>query len=236
MNFNYSRRQFLKRSTLAAGALALAPTGMLRAQSATRRSAVDEVTLGRTGIKLSRLGMGTGSSGGQVQKALGQAEFNRLIHYAYEQGIRYFDCAESYATFPWIADAIKGLPREKLFLQSKIGRQTTDVLAAIDRHRQTFNTDYIDSMLVHCMVKNGWTDDWKRMMDGFDQAREKKWIQGQRRLLPQSARFAHRHCLRMDRGPFGARQSPGPPGGRDGRGWLGQYRSGPRHYSRAGRD
>ncbi|MGO8701896.1 MAG: aldo/keto reductase [Limisphaerales bacterium] len=176
MNFNYSRRQFLKRSTLAAGALALAPTGMLRAQSATRRSAVDEVTLGRTGIKLSRLGMGTGSSGGQVQKALGQAEFNRLIHYAYEQGIRYFDCAESYATFPWIADAIKGLPREKLFLQSKIGRQTTDVLAAIDRHRQTFNTDYIDSMLVHCMVKNGWTDDWKRMMDGFDQAREKKWI------------------------------------------------------------
>jgi predicted aldo/keto reductase-like oxidoreductase len=176
MNFNYSRRQFLKRSTLAAGALALAPTRMLRAQSATKRTAVDEVTLGHTAIKLSRLGMGTGSSGGQVQKALGKAEFNRLIHYAYDQGIRYFDCAESYATFPWIADAIKGLPREKLFLQSKIGRQSPDVLAAIDRHRQTFNTDYIDSMLIHCMVKNGWTDDWKRVMDGFDQAREKKWI------------------------------------------------------------
>jgi len=176
MNFNYSRRQFLKRSTLAASALALAPTRMLRAQSAAKRTAVDEVTLGRTGIKLSRLGMGTGSSGGQVQKALGQAEFNKLIHYAYDQGIRYFDCAESYATFPWIAGAIKGLPREKLFLQSKIGRQSADVLAAIDRHRQTFNTDYIDSMLIHCMVKNGWTDDWKRMMDGFDQAREKKWI------------------------------------------------------------
>ena len=176
MNFNHSRRQFLKRSTLAAGALALAPTGMLRAQSATKRMAVDEVTLGHTGIKLSRLGMGTGSSGGQVQKALGQAEFKRLIHYAYDQGIRYFDCAESYATFPWIADAIKGLPRDKLFLQSKIGHQSPDVLAAIDRHRQTFNTDYIDSMLIHCMVKNGWTDDWKRVMDGFDQAREKKWI------------------------------------------------------------
>jgi predicted aldo/keto reductase-like oxidoreductase len=176
MNFNYSRRQFLKRSTFAAGALALAPTRMLFAQSAIKRTAVDEVTLGHTGIRLSRLGMGTGSSGGQVQKALGQAEFNRLIHYAYDQGIRYFDCAESYATFPWIADAIKGLPREKLFLQSKIGRQSPDVLAAIDRHRQNFNTDYIDSMLIHCMVKNGWTDDWKRMMDGFDHAREKKWI------------------------------------------------------------
>ena len=176
MNSNCSRRQFLKRSAFATGALALAPGGILRAQTAAKRTAVDEVTLGHTGIKLSRLGMGTGSSGGQVQKALGRDGFTKLIHYAYDQGIRYFDCAEAYATFSWIAGAIKGLPRERLFLQSKIGRQSDDVLAAIDRHRKTFNTDYIDSMLIHCMVKNGWTDDWKRVMDGFDQAREKKWI------------------------------------------------------------
>jgi len=175
MNSNCSRRQFLKR-TFAAGALALAPAGILHGQTAAKRTAVDEVTLGQTGIKLSRLGMGTGSSGGHVQTALGRHGFTKLVHYAYDQGIRYFDCAEAYATFPWIADAIKGLPREKLFLQSKIGRQPDDVLAAIDRHRKTFNTDYVDSMLVHCMVQHNWTDDWKRVMEGFDQARERKWI------------------------------------------------------------
>jgi predicted aldo/keto reductase-like oxidoreductase len=176
MNSHYSRRQFLKCSALAAGALALAPGRMLRAQAAAKRTAVDEVTLGQTGLKLSRLGMGTGSSNGQVQAALGRDGFTKLIHYAYDQGIRYFDCAGSYATFGWMADAIKGLPREKLFLQSKIEGQPGDVLAAIDRQRKVYNTDYVDSMLIHCMVKNGWPDEWKRVRDGFDQAREKKWI------------------------------------------------------------
>jgi len=178
MNSNCTRRQFLKRSTLAAGTLALASKGLLPAQAqvAVKRTAVDEVTLGRTGIKLSRLGMGTGSNSGRIQTALGQDGFTKLVHYAYDQGIRYFDCAQSYATFGWIGQAIKGLPREKLFIQSKIGGQPADVLAAIDLHRKTFDTDYIDSLLVHCMVKKGWTDEWKRVMEGFDQAKEKKWI------------------------------------------------------------
>ena len=176
MNSHYSRRQFLKHSALAAGALALAPGRMLRAQAAAKRTAVDEVTLGQTGLKLSRLGMGTGSSSGRAQTALGRDGFTKLIHYAYDQGIRYFDCAEAYATFTWMAGAIKGLPRERLFIQSKIDHHNTDILAAIDRHRKVFNTDYVDSMLVHCVVRNGWTEELKPVMDAFDQAKENKWI------------------------------------------------------------
>jgi predicted aldo/keto reductase-like oxidoreductase len=125
---------------------------------------------------LSRLGFGTGSNSGQVQHDLGQEQFNSLIRYAYDQGITYFDCAQSYQTFPWLGAAIKGLPREKLFIQSKIGGQPEDILTAIDRHRKVFNTDYVDSMLIHCMVRNNWTDPWKRIMDAFDEAKEKKWI------------------------------------------------------------
>ncbi|MGA2554882.1 MAG: aldo/keto reductase [Verrucomicrobiota bacterium] len=176
MNSHFNRRQFLKRSALAAGALALAPAGLLRAQAAAKRTAVDEVILGQTGLKLSRLGMGTGSGNGFAQTALGRDGFTKLVHYAFDQGIRYFDCAEAYATFQWLGGAIKGLPREKLFLQSKIGGKPADILAAIDRHRKVYDTDYVDSMLVHCMVKNGWTDEWKLILEGFDQAREKKWI------------------------------------------------------------
>jgi 1-deoxyxylulose-5-phosphate synthase len=176
MNSQYSRRQFVKFSSLAAGAVALAPGGKLGAQGTVKRTAVDEVTLGNTGIKLSRLGMGTGSGGGKIQSALGKDAFIKLVHYAYDQGIRYFDCAEAYSTFGWIADAIKGLPREKLFIQSKIDGKPADLLGRIDHHRKVFNTDYVDSMLIHCMVKDGWTDEWKHTMDGYDEAKEKQWI------------------------------------------------------------
>ncbi|MBI5385854.1 MAG: aldo/keto reductase [Verrucomicrobia bacterium] len=175
-----SRRQFLERTAALAGAAALAPLSFSGCQSsgpnAGRRSATDLVPLGRTGLRISRLGFGAGSNSGNVQRSLGQETFNRLIRYAYDRGLTYIDCAQSYRTFDWIAGAIKGLPREKLFLQSKIPGKPEDVLAAIDKHRKTYNTDYIDSMLVHCMVKDGWTDEWKRVLDGFEEAKQKKWI------------------------------------------------------------
>jgi 1-deoxyxylulose-5-phosphate synthase len=170
-----SRRQFLERSAALAGALLLTPTAALPA-SAAKRTATDQVALGETGLKLSRLGFGTGSNGGAVQYALGQETFNKLIRYAYDQGITYFDCAQSYKTFDWLGGAIKGLPREKIFLQSKVPGKPEQVLAAIDHHRKVFDTDYVDSMLIHCMVKDQWTDEWKRIMDAFDEAKEKKWI------------------------------------------------------------
>ncbi len=173
---NLSRRQFLERSAAAASALLLAPGTSIRAHAAAKRTATDQVTLGKTGLKLSRLGFGTGSNSGNVQYSLGREHFNKLIHYAYDQGITYFDCAQSYRTFEWLGGAIKGLPREKLFLQSKIPGQSEKVLETIDRHRKVFDTDYVDSLLIHCMVKDGWTDERKRIMDGFNEAKEKKWI------------------------------------------------------------
>ncbi len=175
---NLSRRQFLQQSLTATGVIAFGSSGLVSAfgAPAAKRTAVDQVTLGNTGIKLSRLGMGTGSSNGHVQTELGREGFNSLVKYAYDQGITYFDCAQNYATFEWIAGAIKGLPREKIFIQSKVPGQPKDVLAAIDHHRKVFNTDYVDSMLIHCMVKDDWTEQWKPVMDGFNQAKEKGWI------------------------------------------------------------
>jgi predicted aldo/keto reductase-like oxidoreductase len=175
MNTNrFSRRSFLKRS--AAGSLLLAQGGLLCGSAPVKRTAVDQVTLGNTGVRLSRVGMGTGSDNGHIQRALGKEGFNSLVHYAYDQGITYLDCAQAYATFDWIGDAIKGLPREKLFIQSKINHQPDDILKEIDLHRKVFDTDYVDSLLVHCMIKKDWPDTWKRVREGYDQAQEKKWI------------------------------------------------------------
>jgi len=173
-----SRRQFIQRSLTVTGALALGSSGLLSALGApaAKRTATDQVTLGATGIKLSRLGMGTGSNSGHIQTELGREGFNSLVKYAYDQGITYFDCAQAYATFDWMAGAIKGLPREKLFIQSKVPGQPKDVLAAIDHHRKVFDTDYVDSMLIHCMVKEDWTEEMKPVMDGFNEAKAKGWI------------------------------------------------------------
>jgi len=168
-----NRRQFIRTSAVAAASVALLPRAFA---AATKRTATDQVTLGNTGIKLSRLGIGTGSSNGHEQTDVGKQAFIKMIRHGYDSGITYIDCAERYATFPWIAEAIKGLPREKLFIQSKIPTPSDDILAAIDAHRKNFNTDYVDSMLVHCQTDEKWTDTWKRAMDGFNVAKEKKWI------------------------------------------------------------
>jgi predicted aldo/keto reductase-like oxidoreductase len=171
----FTRREFLKTSGAFSAAAVTLP-GLLRGAEAARRTATDQVMLGSTGLTLSRLGMGTGSNNGYVQAALGRAGFTSLVHYAYEQGITYFDCAPSYATFTWIADAIQGLPREKLFVLSKVEDRPRDVLKLIDRQRKTLKTDYIDALLIHCMTRELWTDEWKYMMDAFNIAKEKKWI------------------------------------------------------------
>jgi predicted aldo/keto reductase-like oxidoreductase len=175
-----TRRQFLKTSTALAGTALLSPWALGKtgapASPTVVRTATDQVTLGKTGIKLSRLGFGTGSDNGHIQTAQGKGAFIDLIHYAYDRGITYIDTAESYQTFGLIAEAIKGLPREKLFIQSKMDGRPEDVLGVIDHHRKTFDTDYVDSLLVHCMTHGQWTDEWKRVMDAFDQAQEKKWI------------------------------------------------------------
>ena len=175
-----NRRQFLKTSTTLAGTVLLSPWAWAETGTAAgpvvKRTATDQVTLGQTGIKLSRLGFGTGSNNGYIQTADGKSAFINLIHYAYDRGITYIDTAQAYQTFDLIADAIKGLPREKLFIQSKVDGRPEDVLAVIDQHRKTFNTDYVDSLLVHCMTRGQWTDEWKRVEDSFNQAQERKWI------------------------------------------------------------
>jgi predicted aldo/keto reductase-like oxidoreductase len=176
MNSNHSsRRQFLQRTGMVTGALLLAPPHLL-AQGQAKRTAADQVALGKTGLKLSRLGFGTGSNNGQTLRTLGKENFTKLVHYAYDHGITWIDCAADYMTHDMLGEAIKGLPREKLFIQSKIHkpRGEADFLQAIDKQRSTYQTDYVDSMLIHQMTPD--TDTFKRMMDAFDEAKEKKWI------------------------------------------------------------
>lgn len=172
-NHPISRRQFIERTAAVAGGVVLAP---IAAHAAGKKTAVDIVPLGKTGLKTSRLGIGIGSSSGNVQAQLGQDGLNRLIRYAYDQGIRYIDVARSYRTHDMVRDAIKDLPREKIFIQSKMGGVPENPLAEIDNYRKTYGVDYIDSLLVHCTVAPNWEEERKKVMDAMAEAKEKKMI------------------------------------------------------------
>jgi predicted aldo/keto reductase-like oxidoreductase len=168
-----NRRDFLKTSAAALSATLVGG----RTVSAARKTATDQVTLGKTGVRLSRLGIGTGSNNGQVQRDLGQEGFTRLVHAAHERGVTYIDTAHNYQTHGMVREAIKGLPREKLYIQTKMpwDREPfiSKPLEALDTFRRELGVDYIDSVLLHCTTKSTWPTDLRPMQDAFSEAKHK---------------------------------------------------------------
>ena len=160
-----TRRTFLK-TGLAAGAMAT--VGVLPL-SAAKRTATDTVVLGRSNINVTRLAFGTGTNGGAVQAALGQQEFTRLVRYAYDRGIRFFETAEAYDTPAMLGEALKGLPRDSYQLMSKV----TTFHQGIDPQAKT---EYFDIMLLHWQHTPDWPETTKRWQDGILQAQQRKII------------------------------------------------------------
>ena len=171
-----SRRNFLK-TGLAAGVLA--GTGGLPLRAA-RGTASDWVTLGKSGVKVTRLAFGTGSMSGQVQRELGQDEFTKLVRHAYDRGIRFFETAESYGEMhKMLGVALKGIPRDSYRLMSKVTtRQGVNPLEKIDQLRKLANTDYFDVMLLHWLHVPTWPADTVLWQDGILEAQSKKMVVG----------------------------------------------------------
>jgi 1-deoxyxylulose-5-phosphate synthase len=161
----FTRRELLK-TGLAAGTLALSGAFPLSAQ---RGSATDLVTLGRSGVKVTRLAFGTGSISGEVQRALGQDGFTRLVRHAYDRGIRFFETAESYGEMHrMLGIALKGIPRESYQLMSKVTtRDGVDPHGKFDELRRLANTEYFDIMLLHWQHTATWPADTARWQDAI---------------------------------------------------------------------
>jgi len=168
-----NRREFVR--AIAGSTLALGPASALAAEApAGKASATDRVTLGNTKVRPTRLGVGTGSIGGSVQRALGQEGLTKLIRHAYDRGIRYIDTADNYKIHTLVRGAIQGLPREELVILTKIWlNPTPDVPKTLERFRQELGTDYFDVVLLHCVTKGTWPSDTKRLQDDLSAAKEK---------------------------------------------------------------
>ena len=180
---NITRRKFMTYVTAGAGTIML---GKHALAASIRPVEVQDpfrtVTLGKSGIRTTLLGMGTGFSGGNRSSNITRAGVAEpLIRTAYEKGIRYFDCADSYGTHPHTKEALRAFPRDSYVLGTKIWvlqggipeADRPDANIVIDRFRKELDTDYIDIVQLHCMMSGKWTDEQKRQMDILDNLKSK---------------------------------------------------------------
>jgi predicted aldo/keto reductase-like oxidoreductase len=188
-NKTLSRRQFMATITAGAGTIFLGNSAF--ALSSDEQDVSTDpfrpVVLGRSGIKTTLIGMGTGFSGynrsSNITRA-GKGVAESVIRAAYEKGIRFFDCADSYGTHPYTKEALRNFPRESYTIGSKIwvGQggipepERPDADIVIDRFRKELNSEYIDLVQIHCMTAPDWTDQQKRQMDILETLKAKKII------------------------------------------------------------
>src|SRR5712672_2683063 len=176
------RRDFLHHTSRAAAVALLASSGVAKRLAAIPAlpqhfSAADTVTLGRTGIQTSRLAMGTGTVGvghHSHQTALGIDGLSRLLLNGHDNGLRFFDAADSYGSHPHVADALKHLDRTKVTVLTKSWSRTApEMRADLDRFRKELGTDHLDIVLMHCLTEGDWTTRYQPVMDVLSEAKQK---------------------------------------------------------------
>ncbi|HUA99701.1 MAG TPA: aldo/keto reductase [Terracidiphilus sp.] len=171
-----SRRNFLK-TGIAAGALAGVGALPLEAEA---RTATSWVTLGKSGVKVTRLAFGTGTHNGRVQRDLGQEGFNALVQHAYDRGIRFFETAEAYTDMHrMLGIALKGIPRENYRLMTKMTTDEgpgVDPVARIQGLLKESQTDYFDIVLMHVQQGPDWPTVSRPWQDGILEAESKQLV------------------------------------------------------------
>ena len=173
------RREFIIGTAYGVGAAWLATNGNARALASLPRkfSAADTAVLGKTGIKTSRLAMGTGTVGSghhSNQTALGLKGLSQLLLNGYDRGLRFFDAADSYGSHPHVAEALKHVQRDQVTVLTKTwSRDPATARADLYRFRKELGTDYLDICLMHCLTEGDWTERYRGVMDVFSEAKEK---------------------------------------------------------------
>jgi aryl-alcohol dehydrogenase-like predicted oxidoreductase len=171
------RREFLGVAARGLGAAWLSSKALQAHALPQKFTAIDTVTLGRTGIKTSRLAMGTGTVGSghhSHQTALGIKGLSELLLNGYDQGLRFFDSADSYGSHPHVAEALKHVPRDRVTVLTKTwARDPKEARADLDRFRRELGTDYLDICLMHCLTEGDWTERYRGVMDVLSEAKEK---------------------------------------------------------------
>jgi 1-deoxyxylulose-5-phosphate synthase len=173
------RREFLRYGAAAAGAfvsLDRCPYHLYAAS--TPKNAHDVVTLGKTGIKVSRLAQGTGTNGvghssNQIRK-MGDQGLADLLVQGVDDGLRFWDLADQYGSHPHAKLALKTVKRDNVVILTKTHANTEkEMWADLDRFRQETGTDRLDIVLLHCMLNSNWPQQKAGAMTVLSEAKQK---------------------------------------------------------------
>ncbi len=179
------RREFLAKSIAGMGGVLLGSGCQgIAQQKPAKHDPYEIVTLGKTKIKTSRVGLGTGMRGGNRSSnhlRMGQEKFTELALGCYERGINLFDVADLYGTHPVLANATKNLRREDYLISSKIWfrkggipepeRPSPDIV--VERFLKELKTDYIDLILFHCVVSERWPEELNDQMNVLEKLKKR---------------------------------------------------------------
>jgi aryl-alcohol dehydrogenase-like predicted oxidoreductase len=181
------RRDFLSLTTLAAGAAALNPlTGVAQtaAQPAAPTAPIEPVWVPLTKeVKTTRIGFGTGMRGSQRQSELTRGGYHKaidMLRYAYDMGIRLFDCADLYGTHNVVAEAMSGKPRDSYILVTKCWVKGGGIPEAerlkpeetAKRVCRELGTDYSDVLQIHCLDNDRWTREFAEAMESMEKLKK----------------------------------------------------------------
>jgi predicted aldo/keto reductase-like oxidoreductase len=150
------RRDFLK--VVAGAALGWSVSPRLAAAPAIKQ-AFDRVSLGT--LTVSRLALGTGTAGvggsSRQSERFGINGIADLFENAYHHGVTFWDSADQYGSHPHLKAALSRVPREKITILTKTHASTArEMQSDLDRFRRELGTDYIDIILLHCMMRGDW--------------------------------------------------------------------------------
>jgi len=175
------RRNFVIRASAVAGLIAMRPFGFAANSGSHKKTISDRIPLGKTGIEVSRMAIGTGTNGwgknSNQTRQLGIAGLAALLKAGFDMGVNFWDSADQYGTHPHLKEALKSVPREKIVILSKTHASSEkEMNADLDRFRKELGTDYIDIVLLHCMISKNWPTEKKGAMDVLSRAVENKVI------------------------------------------------------------
>ena len=144
------RRGFLKTGA-AVVASAAAGSGIVGAgESSTDPEPIATRPFGKTGRELPILGYGGAALPKIWGNPLSTEDRVKLVRYAYDRGVRYFDTAGNYMESQSIlGEGLKGI-RDNVYLVTKV--ETTvaaRVRKAVEKSLEELQTDYLDAILIH---------------------------------------------------------------------------------------
>jgi diketogulonate reductase-like aldo/keto reductase len=114
------------------------------------------------GVKMPILGLG-------VWQASAGTETEQAVRWALEAGYRHIDTARLYRNEESVGKAVRdsGVPREEIFITTKLQPREADGLKALEESCRLLGTDYVDLYLIHWPTGRA-DEQWRALEQGYE--------------------------------------------------------------------